>query len=775
MSDMAAPRPIIPALGGIYAALEPYSLPLLRLVMGLILMPHGCQKLFGWFGGAGFEKFTQFFTQFGYKPAAFWVAVVALTELVGGALLAIGFLTRFAALAILIFMINAVIFTSAKGFFWTTGGLEYSLLIGGRRAGVPDPRRRQPFRRPRAWQRTLRSRRGRRRRLATGRCTVTAIAARATRMRARAFAIPSLSSARARSGSRRRSILACAACRSCVLDDFDRIGEGSRGICWSKRTLEILDRLGVGERLVAQGVTWKLGKVFRGDDLVFAFDLLPEDGHKMPAFINLQQFYLEKALVDRALEIDRIDLRWKNRATGLERLNDGVRLTIETPDGPYAIEADWLIAADGARSTMRDLMGLGFSGVTFEDKFLIADVRMAADFPTERRFWFAPTFHSGQSALMHRQPDNVWRIDLQLGPDADAALEQQPERVMARLRKVLGERPFELIWVSLYTFNCRRLDRFDARSGDFRRRCRASGLAVRRARRQFRHPGRREPGLEARCGAAQGRAARACSPATMLERMQAADENIGHSTRSTDFIAPHTAAERRLRDAVLALAPKAEFARRMVNSGRLSVPTIYESPLSTRGHGAVRRLRQARQPGAGCAAAHAGRRATHLLERLRGDFAVLHVKDGARPNPPAGMSLIVIGEDLIDHAGLFAQSLRCHAGRNLPVAARSAPVRALAGVRCRQGRCGACPRAGAITGLQQQGARCRSSSPPPNSPIPTPPTWRWSTRAGTCPTPTPPRSIQGSFSSSPTTSAISTCSTRPSRWRGKARSGGGER
>jgi 3-(3-hydroxy-phenyl)propionate hydroxylase len=122
-----------------------------------------------------------------------------------------------------------------------------------------------------------------------------------------------------------------------LLDDADRIGDGSRGICWSKRTLEILDRLGVGERLVAHGVTWKLGRVFCGDELLFSFDLLPEEGHKMPAFINLQQFYLEKALVDRALEIENLDLRWKNRVVGLDRLNDGVRLTIETPDGRYGL------------------------------------------------------------------------------------------------------------------------------------------------------------------------------------------------------------------------------------------------------------------------------------------------------------------------------------------------------------------------------------------------------------------------------------------------------
>jgi len=120
----------IPALGGITNALEPYALPILRFVTGAILVPHGCQKLFGWFGGAGFEKFTEIFTNIGYKPGAFWVLVVGLTELVGGACLALGLFTRVAALFIVIFMINAVWFTSAKGFFWTTGGAEYSLLIG---------------------------------------------------------------------------------------------------------------------------------------------------------------------------------------------------------------------------------------------------------------------------------------------------------------------------------------------------------------------------------------------------------------------------------------------------------------------------------------------------------------------------------------------------------------------------------------------------------------------------------------------------------------------
>ena len=130
MADVTAPRQYVPAFSGIYAAFDPIALPLLRLTMGLILVPHGCQKLFGWFGGLGFEKFTDIFDKMGWHPAVFWVALVALTESVGGLLLAFGFLTRFAAAAILIFMLNAVWATSAKGFFWAQGGMEYPILIG---------------------------------------------------------------------------------------------------------------------------------------------------------------------------------------------------------------------------------------------------------------------------------------------------------------------------------------------------------------------------------------------------------------------------------------------------------------------------------------------------------------------------------------------------------------------------------------------------------------------------------------------------------------------
>jgi putative oxidoreductase len=106
VSDITAPRPYVPVFTGIYAAFEPFALPLLRLTMGLVLFPHGCQKLFGWFGGAGFDKFTEIFDKIGWHPAVFWVALVALTESVGGLMLAFGFIKRFCSVANLFLMIK---------------------------------------------------------------------------------------------------------------------------------------------------------------------------------------------------------------------------------------------------------------------------------------------------------------------------------------------------------------------------------------------------------------------------------------------------------------------------------------------------------------------------------------------------------------------------------------------------------------------------------------------------------------------------------------------
>ena len=175
---------------------------------------------------------------------------------------------------------------------------------------------------------------------------------------------------------------------SIVLEKHDSVSDGSRAICWAKRTLEILDRLGTGERMLEKGVTWNVGKVYFGDQLdpIYTFDLLPDKAQKFPAFINLQQYYAEEFLVDLLADHEGIDARWQNEVIAVENDPDKVTATIKTPAGNYQLSCDYLIAADGHRSPVRSMLGLSFEGRVFEDHFLIADVRMKVDFPAERRF-----------------------------------------------------------------------------------------------------------------------------------------------------------------------------------------------------------------------------------------------------------------------------------------------------------------------------------------------------------------------------------------------------
>lgn len=363
---------------------------------------------------------------------------------------------------------------------------------------------------------------------------------------------------------------------SVVFAEGDRVSVGSRAICWAKRTLEIFDRLGVGERMLAKGVTWKTGRVFHGHDEVYSFDLLPEAGHKMPAFINLQQYYVEQYLIERIADFpDLIDLRWRNRVTGHSDKGDHVTLRIETPDGAYSTAAAYYLACDGARSPSRKRMGLRFSGETFEERFLIADVHMPQSpfgrGPAERHFWFRPPFHPGQSALLHKQPDDIYRIDLQLGSDADPEQEKQPERVIPRIRAMVGECPFELDWVSVYSFTCARLDNFIHGRvifvGD-------SAHIVSPFGARGGNGGIQDvDNLGWKLAAIlQQRAAASLLQSYEEERSFGADENIRNSARATRFMTPKSAMERIFRDAVLDLAKRENFARKLVNSGRLSVP-----------------------------------------------------------------------------------------------------------------------------------------------------------------------------------------------------------
>ena len=408
-----------------------------------------------------------------------------------------------------------------------------------------------------------------------------------------------------------------------MLDDHEGVGQGSRAICFAKRTLEIAHRYGCGEPMLDKGVVWNLGKVFYDDRQIYEFNLLPEGGHRCPAFINLQQPYFERYLVERVRAAQAagapIELRGKNRVDAVQTKDDYVVIDITTPDGPYQIQADWLIGCDGASSPLRKMMGLDFQGRVFEDNFLIADITMQAEFPTERWFWFEPHFKSGDSALLHKQPDGVWRIDFQLGWDIDRAEELKEGNIRRRLDAMLGsDINYELVWTSIYTFQCRRMKQF--RHG----RVMFAGDAAHQVS-PFGARGANS-GIQDvdNLGWKLGLVLKGQAPESLLdsydaERRYGADENILNSSRSTDFITPKSKISHVFRNAVLDLAEHHAFARPLVNSGRLSVPCTYDglplnSPDMLEGPERTR-------PGAPCPDAPLGDE--FLLDQLGGDFCLM--------------------------------------------------------------------------------------------------------------------------------------------------------
>jgi 3-(3-hydroxy-phenyl)propionate hydroxylase len=381
--------------------------------------------------------------------------------------------------------------------------------------------------------------------------------------------------------------------RVLLLDDDQTVSVGSRGLCYAKRTLEVLDRLGVGQPVVDKGVTWNVGRTFLDTEEVFNFNLLPEAGHERPGMVNLQQYYLEEYLVQRAQALPGIELRWLHKVVQVAPHGQGATLQVETPEGSFTLETDWLVVADGARSPIRRMLGLEIEGKVFQDRFLIADVVMTADFPAERWFWFDPPFHRGQrapngqgtqpsSVLLHREADNVWRIDFQLGWDADPEEEKKPEKVIPRIQAMLGDdRAFSLEWVSVYTFQCRRMQQFRHGrvlfAGDAAHQ--VSPFGARGANSGIQDADNLGWKLKA---VIDGVAPEALLDSYSQERGFAADENLLNSTRSTDFITPKSATSKLFRNAVLGLAREHAFARGLVNSGRLSVPAfLTQSALNT--------------------------------------------------------------------------------------------------------------------------------------------------------------------------------------------------
>lgn len=241
---------------------------------------------------------------------------------------------------------------------------------------------------------------------------------------------------------------------SVVVEADDSVCVGSRACCISRRSLEIVDRLGALPGFMAKGLPWTGGRSFYRNAEVFRFAMPQDDRQRLPPMINLQQYYIEDELL-RVADPTRVDVRWATRLTSIDARDDGATLALENEHGAYSLHADWVVACDGGQSLVRKSLGLALEGTAYEGRYVIIDIELRSEHPAERRAWFDPPWNPGSTVLMHRQPDDIWRIDYQLrhGESTEEAL--RPERVREFVQRhlaAIGERhlPWTPIWTSIY-------------------------------------------------------------------------------------------------------------------------------------------------------------------------------------------------------------------------------------------------------------------------------------------------------------------------------------
>ncbi len=246
--------------------------------------------------------------------------------------------------------------------------------------------------------------------------------------------------------------------RSVLIEADDGVCAGSRAICISRRSLEIAQRLGALPGFLEVGLPWTGGRSFYRNTEVLHFSMPTDDNQKLPPMVNLAQYHIEDILLKRAEALaEFIDIRWQTRVTKIEARNDGVHLALDSPAGNYALDTDWLVAADGGRSFIRESLGLKLEGTSYEGRYVIVDILLDSARPTERLAYFDPPCNPGSTVLVHKQPHGVWRIDYQLrdGEDPDEAI--KPEHVMPRVDSLLammGETaPWQPVWITLYKAN----------------------------------------------------------------------------------------------------------------------------------------------------------------------------------------------------------------------------------------------------------------------------------------------------------------------------------
>lgn len=371
---------------------------------------------------------------------------------------------------------------------------------------------------------------------------------------------------------------------SVLIEADDSVCNGSRAICISRRSLEIIERLGAVDGFLQTGLPWTGGRSFYRDVEVLHFEMPQDQDQKLPPMVNLAQYHIEQFLLDAAeKKADLIDIRWQTRVTAIDARADAATLSLATPDGSYQLNADWVVACDGGRSTIREELGLQLQGTSYEGRYVIVDIELKSERPTERLAYFDPPSNPGSTVLVHKQPDNVWRIDYQLRDDEDAAQAVKPENVIPRVQsllKMMGESgAWSPIWITIYKANALSLESYKHGrvlfGGDAAHLVPIFG--VRGA----------NSGIDDADNLAwklafviQGLASEQLLDSYSAERVFATHENLSYGTKSTEFMAPPSFAFDLMRRAVLSLAVKHAHVRSLINPRQTSAITYSDSLLN---------------------------------------------------------------------------------------------------------------------------------------------------------------------------------------------------
>ncbi|OWT63702.1 FAD-dependent oxidoreductase [Candidimonas nitroreducens] len=429
---------------------------------------------------------------------------------------------------------------------------------------------------------------------------------------------------------------------SVVLEADTSVCYGSRAICISRRSLEIFERLGAEQPMLEKGLGWTGGRSYYGDTEVLHFSMPHDASQKLPPMINIQQYYLEEFLVQAAeRHADLIDIRWGAKVTGLRNEAGGVQLDVAEPGHSYTLQADWAIASDGGRSFMREALGLQLQGTAYEGRYIVADILLDCELPTERLAWFDPPSNPGSTILMHKQPDNVWRIDYQLRDDEDPDEAVKPENVLPRVRahlEMIGLKgSWEPLWITIYKANALSLERY--RHGRVLFMGDAAHLVpifgVRGANSAIDDADNLSWKLAC---VVKGLARDTLLDSYSEERVYAAHENLASGMKSTEFMAPPSFAFKLMREAVLNLALDTPGVRSLINPRQTSAIAYRKSSLNA---GASEDSAFIGGPAAGVplpnvpvslADASGSYGAGHLLDLLRaGEFLILHFSAGSTP------------------------------------------------------------------------------------------------------------------------------------------------